>query len=284
MSKKYRGSCYIGVVGGEMEIGQCRDSISKIAKRAADVGPYFIRATKGYEARQLHLNNWYDGTKKPFLFLMDHDMEFPTYTLARLRSHQRPFVSGLYMRRRHSPIASVWFDNGLPGVLPMRPMTSIPSDNFLYEIGASGWGCMLLHRDVVTAIRKVLKGEPEIIEDDMDVWPYDLKKIMRAIKALGSDTLTAEKIRKATAVLSKEFRPLRGVKTPVGSDIRFPFYAKIAGFQLYGDSGVKCLHSLNYSISPDDFTAQSGAAIRDLSLMIHKEQQKEIERLRKALP
>lgn len=285
MSKKYRGSCYIGVVGGEMENGQCRDSISAIIKRDMDIGPRFIRATKGYDARQMHLNNWYDGTKKPFLLLLDHDMLYPVDTLVRLRKHAIPYVSGLYMRRRYSPIAPVWFNNNQAGHWPFSPMTSIPEQNMLYEIGASGWGCILIHRDVVTAVRGILKGEPEIIEDDMDVFPYDLKKIIRAISVLSlpEDKLTFAKVSKAAKVLSEEFRPLRGVKDTVGSDIRFPFYAKLAGYQLYGDGGVECLHNINYPITPNDYASQTGAVIRDISIAIQKEFQKESERLRKAL-
>lgn len=283
---KYTGSCYIGVVGGEMENGLCRDSIQAIKKRRYDEGPYFIRATKGFEARQMHLNNWYDNTKRPFLLLLDHDMIFPENALERLRSHGLPYVSGWYPRRT-LPTAPIWFNNNEPGHLPFLPMSSIPEDNSLLPIGASGWGCMLIHRDVVTATKKILKGEPEIIEDDMDVLPYSIKKIVKAINildnGLSKGTLTAEQARKQVDTLKAEFVPLRAVKDNVGSDIRFPFYAKLSGFQMYGDSGVKCWHMTNYPIKWEDYTMQSGIQIRELSLFLNKNHMQEVEKLQKAI-
>jgi hypothetical protein len=151
--KEYKGACYIAVVGSENEIGECRDSIEQIRRKKGDE-LHYVRATKGYEARQLHLNNWYKGTKLPFLLLLDHDMKFPPNTLERLRSWKLPYISGLYMRRRYAPMAPVWFDYGQAGVMPMAPYTGVPMPNTLYKIGASGWGCILVHRDVITDIER----------------------------------------------------------------------------------------------------------------------------------
>lgn len=284
----YKGSCYIGVVGSESENGECRDSIEQIVRRKKDE-LHFVRATKGYEARQLHLNNWYEKTKHAFLLLLDGDMRFPPNTLERLRNWRLPYVSGLYMRRRYAPMAPVWFDYGEAGKMPMRPYTGIPMPNTLYKIGASGWGCILLHRDVITAMKPLLKGEPEIVEDDMDMYPYDLKPIMMAIKNL--DKLTRQgkykpderfAIRECVEILQSEIRPLRVVKDAVGSDIRFPFYARLVGFDLYGDSGVMCDHMLNYPISPNDYIGQSAANIRDVTMAIHNDGLRESERIQKA--
>lgn len=259
-AKQYTGSAYIGVVGPEHEIGECRDSIQNIVRRPGDGGPLPIRATKGYEARQLHLDRWLTETRHEFALLLDHDMVFSPDTLERLRSHQLPFVSGLYMRRRYAPIAPVWF-KPWSGRWPFEPWTSDPERGRLHPIGASGWGCLLLHRDVVLATRPLLKGEWDIIEDDMDVWPYDLGAVVQAIRALR--TLTTERpslstLRPALAhhvsVLEREIRPLRGDKGVVGSDIRFPFYAMKAGYQLMGDPDVRPTHILNYPLSPDDYS------------------------------
>lgn len=259
--KQYTGSVYIGVVGGETEIGECRDSIEMLARRPGDSRPEFSRGTKGYEARQLHLRRWYEDAQHPFLLLLDHDMLFPDDTLERLRAHARPYVSGYYMRRRYQPIAPVWF-KPWSGHWPFEPWSADPERGRLHPLGASGWGCLLIHRDVVTAVRAVLKGEWEVIEDDMDVWPYDLAAVLAAIRGLRS--LTTEKIGWSTlrpaleahvAVLEREIRPLRGAHSVVGSDIRFPFYALAAGFQLWGDPDVRPAHVLNYPLSPDDYTA-----------------------------
>ena len=290
--QKYTGSCYIGVVGSETENGECRDTIENIERMALDTPPRYIRATKGYEARQLHLNNWYEENRHPFILLLDHDMKFPPYTLNRLRSHGLPFVSGLYMRRRYNPIAPVWFDQGQPGQLPMVPWTAVVEDNTLYKLGASGWGCILMHRDVVTETRKILRGEPEILEDDMDLLPYDLNKIMAALHDL--ETLTDPKairsrkeawttLKQSVQVMKDEIRPLRGLKDTVGSDIRFPFYARLAGFDLIGDSGVMCEHMLNYPLNPKDYQMQSAGNVRDITLAMHKQVIEERDRIEKAV-
>lgn len=277
--KKYEGACYIGVVGAETENDECRDSIEAITRREGDDAPHFIRATKGYEARQMHLNKWYDETELPFLLLLDRDMKFPPDALEKLRSHGLPYVSGLYMRRRYNPMAPVWFEyNAEPGVMPMVPFTQIPHPQTLYRIGASGWGCILMHRDVVTGVRALLKGEPEIIEDDMDIYPYDLGRVMGAIRMLDNPA----SVKKGAKILREEIRPLRAMKDMVGSDIRFPFYARLAGFDLWGDASVMCDHMLNYPLSPSDYINQPAVNVRDLMMHMHGQVQEEYERIEKA--
>lgn len=279
MADKYKGSCYIGVVGSETENGECRDSIESIERGPKDE-LHYVRATKGYEARQSHINNWYEATKHPFLLLLDHDMKFPAYTLKRLRAHGLPYVSGLYMRRRYAPIAPVWFEYGEVGQMPMIPFTAVPISNALHKIGASGWGCILMHRDVITATRPLLKGEPEVIEDDMDVFPYDLGRIMAVVAGLEAGTLKPES---AAAALREEIRPLRGMKDTVGSDIRFPFYARLAGFDLWGDSGVQCDHMLNYPLAASDYAGQAAHIVRDITINILQQTNEERQKIAKGL-
>ncbi len=257
--KEYTGSAYIGVVGGESDVGVCRDSILAIRRKAGDDPPRPIRATKGYEARQAHLESFYNETKHAFCLLLDHDETFPVDTLERLRSHKLPYVSGLYMRRMF-PTYPVWYKPPPRHVWPMEPWTGPVERGKLHKLGGSGWGCILVHRDVLTAVAKILKGEDWVLEDDMDIWPYDLGEVMGALCGLRELVSTAPPIatlRPALAahvgILSQELRPLRGRKTMVGSDLRFPFYAKEAGFQLWGDPDVRCGHVINYPISPDDY-------------------------------
>lgn len=285
--KKYFGSCYIGVVGGEQEYGPCRDSIEAIVTRKKDSGPHFNRGTKGYESRQTHLNNWYHGTKHPFLLLLDHDMIFPPNTLERLRIHRKPFVSGFYMRRTIRPVYPVWFEQGQPGVMPMKPMTAALEKNKAYPIGASGWGCMLIHRDVVTATRKLLKGEADIAEDDMDIYPYDFGKVMKArqyvLDASQGKPMDEKKVQFVLETFVNEIKPLRGIKDEiVGSDIRFPFFARLAGFELLGDTGVECYHVTPYPVALDDWLNQPLFSMRDISLHINQADRDEREKIRKA--
>lgn len=262
--KKYTGSCYIGVVGADLEYGECHESIQNIYKRPGDEGPFFLRATKGYEARQKHLTNWFNETKHAFLLLLDSDMTFPVDTLERLRLHQLPFVSGLYLRRRYAPLVPVWFKPGPRGVVFQEPFMDVPERGKLYELGASGWGCMLIHRDVVTATKPLLKGEPEIIEDDMDVWPYDLPTILEAMRGIRElvnikppSSIGYSALAYHLSMLEREIRVLSGTKDIVtGSDLRYPFYAREAGFVLMGDPDVRVGHEINYPLTPNDFEAQ----------------------------
>lgn len=276
--QKYEGSVYIGVVGAEHENDECRDTIEQMTRRDGDTPPQYIRATKGYEARQMHLNNWYEENKHPFLLLLDRDMRFPVDALERLRKHERPYLSGLYMRRRFAPIAPVWFEYNAAPQMPMIPFTQVPAPNTLYRIGASGWGCILMHRDVVTAVKPLLKGEPEILEDDMDIHPYDLGRIREAIKMLDDPA----QVKRAAKILRQEIRPLRGLKDTVGSDIRFPFFARLAGYDLYGDASVMCDHMLAYPLSPTDYAGQSAANVRDLAISMHQQVTEEYGRIQKA--
>lgn len=284
--KEYTGSAYIAVVGSENEYGPARDSIEAIRKSKKDAGPFFNRGTKGYEGRQTHLNNWYNGTKHPFLLLLDHDMIFPEDTLERLRANKAPFVSGFYMRRILNPVLPVWYERAPDGVMPMKPWAHALEKDKTYPIGASGWGCILIHRDVVTATRKLLKGEPDIIEDDMDVWPYDLQKVIKARKLIVDSAkgkpMNEQQIKFVLETFVNEIKPLRGVKDCVGSDIRFPFFAQLAGFPLLGDTGVICKHDVHYGVGLDDWLNQPLWGIRDLALYINKENGNEIERTRKA--
>lgn len=279
--KKYEGSVYLGMVGSEIENGVCRDSVDNIVMRTGDQFAPVIRGTKGFEARQMHVDRFLSSDCQ-FLFLVDSDMVFPNDALERLRSHGLPFVSGIYMRRRYQPLCPIWFENGPAGVLPMKIWTDRVIKGNLYEIGASGWGCMLVHRDVFEAVRPLLKGQQFILEDDMDIYPYDLGRIMQAINRIeylckeSTDGTTAMQLAvyENLKVLKEEIRPLRagGGDPNVGSDIRFPFFAKLAGFQLVGDTNVACQHMLNYPLSVEDYmTGMSDEQIAELKKQTDKE-------------
>ena len=85
-------------------------------------------------------------------------------------------------------------------------------------------------------------------------------------------------------VLQEEIKPLRGFKSNVGSDVRFPFYAKLAGYQLIGDSGAPCGHMLNYPIAPadypgmfPDYTEEMTAELTKQMLELWSAEQKKID-------
>lgn len=273
--KEYKGTVYIAVVGASFEIGECRDSIARIVTRQGDTGPHYGRATKGFDARQKHLNKFIESGQDFILFL-DHDMYFLPDTLERLRSHKLPYVSGLYMRRKWETLAPVWYRK-FSGKWPMEPWVGKVANDKLHEIGASGWGCILLHRDVILETQKVLKTEPEVIEDDMDIWPYDIHQIMRAINNLDGFAQGKEKMDPLTIspyvdILKEEIKPLRCDRGVVGSDIRFPFFALQAGFQLMGDPQVSPGHNVHFPLRPsmyeENFTdEQFEAATKEMHKM-----------------
>lgn len=289
---KYIGTCFIGVVGSDIEIGYCRDSIENLMRRPGDE-MRFTRATKGYEARQSHLNNFIES-KHDFLFLMDADQLFPAHSLERLRSHGLPYVSGLYMRRNLEVIAPVWY-RPWDGKWPMEPWVGSIKRGVLHEIGASGWGCMLIHREVILKVRSMLKGELEVLEDDMDIFPYDLKRIFGALnglRALVEEAPTRSTLLPAlnhhVKILEEEIRPLRLDREIVGSDIRFPFFAYKAGYKLMGDPEVRAGHNTFYPLSPDNYDQfseeQREKAYQDQHDYVLSERKKLKERQKEIVP
>jgi hypothetical protein len=262
MNTEYSGSAYIGVVGSDLEYVECRDSIELMDTQPGDRRRY-VRATKGYEARQLILDEFLKS-RHDFCLFLDQDQVFPVDTLTRLRSHKLPYISGYYMRRRFNPILPVWSEYPERNELPYVPWTREPERGKLHKLGSSGWGCILVHRAVVEGVRSLLKGEAEIIEDDMDVWPYDLKAVLKG---------------------EEQLRPLRGDKRDtIGSDIRFPFFAREAGFTLYGDPDVRCEHMAHYQLGPDDYSAAVSPEIKQqLAVMAIADQQHHRDVIEKAL-
>lgn len=236
----YEGTCYIAVTGGETSYPQSDYSIHQLTIRPGDT-LHIEMGTKGYEVRQSHLNKFM-ASDHDFILFLDQDQVFEPDTLERLRSHKLPYVSGYYMRRRFNPILPVWHEYPEENRLPYKPWSTDPERGRLHEIGASGWGCVLVHRQVIEGVRAILKGEPEILEDDMDVWPYDLRAVLRG---------------------EEQIRVLTGVKNHIiGSDVRFPFFAREAGFTLYGDPDVRPGHVASYIITPDDYTLNVNSEAR----------------------
>ncbi|MBU2249088.1 MAG: hypothetical protein KKD77_20240 [Gammaproteobacteria bacterium] len=282
--KKYNGTIYVGIAEGDIEYAAARDSIHGLILRPGDSSLNWTRATKGYEARQEHLNRFLD-TKHDFAALLDGDMVFDPATLERLRRHELPFVSGLYMRRSTKPVAPVWY-KPYSGFWPIEPWTDPVKEGALYRLGASGWGCVLVHREVVLAVRDLLKGEWEVLEDDMDIWPYDLREIMRAIHGIRSlvDEQPASStcypaLREHLETLEKQIRPLRCDREIIGSDIRFAWFANQAGFPLWGDPDVRPGHIIQYPLSATDYNLIPDEARMQLQKNVRKAIREDYQRI-----
>lgn len=285
----YQGSCYIGIAGGAETIHfAAYASIMNMSRRDGDTVPQFIQGTKGYEVRQKHFDRFMESDHE-FMLLLDGDMIFEEDTLERLRSHGLPYVSGLYMYRTMN-MQQIWFEP-FSGEWPYKPMVKPPERGKLQEIGASGWGCILIHRDVVKNTRQILKGELDVIEDDMDVWPYNQNELHDTIDILSKATelndesyctfgYGSEDVEQASLKIREIIRPLRGDKSSiVGSDVRYPFYALHAGYQLMGDPEVRPRHLLTYGLSPDDYEALPIDAINEKQYQINAQWEAERDRL-----
>ena len=294
MEKKYEyRAVYLGAVGPETENGECRDSIQNMLRRPGDGAPFFIRATKGYEARQMHINNFIEDPHYDGILLLDIDQKYNNDYLERLRSHGKAYVTGYALRRRYQPVMPLWFHQPPRGKWPMVPFTQAPESGKLYPLGAAGWGGVLIHRDVFEAVRPLLKGEQEVLEDDLDIYPYDLERVMGAIGGLRA--LLDEKPRASTLypaleahtkALVEEIRPLRCLKDIVGSDLRFPFFAREAGYTLYGDPDAQSAHMLNYPLLPGDFASQPPEFYTEIASIVKHDtsaEAKTIRALRKRL-
>ena len=260
--KEYSGSVYIGVTGGDLEWGDAIDSILRLQIRPGDGRPEFHRATKGYEARQMHINKFLESSHG-YAMLLDQDMIYEADTIERLRRHKLPYVSGLYMRRRVAPVMPVWYEPWR-GAWPYTPWHTPIQRGQLHPIGASGWGCILVHREVILAVRQILKGELEVLEDAMTLYPYDLPRVTGAISGLRSlllerpsDKTLYPALEAHVRALEEEIKPNRADKREIiGSDLRFPHYALKAGYPLMGDPDVRPGHILDYPVSPNDYDAQ----------------------------
>lgn len=246
---------YIGVTGGEQDYGPARDSIELIERGPDDI-IWYGRGTKGYEVRQRHFNRFVESGHT-WLLMLDADMVFAPDTLARLLAHGVQYVSGYYVQRRFQPILPVWFRP--TNEWPPEPFTAPPERGRLHELGASGWGCVLLHRQVIEDTRaRVLRGQWDVLEDEMTFWPFDAGAVQNALRDARMAAYDPQAVLRALDTLGRELRPLRGQydRQPVGSDIRYPFLARAAGHTLWGDPDVRPGHVVQYPLTGDDYAGQ----------------------------
>ena len=117
----------------------------------------------------------------------------------------------------------------------------------------------------------------------MELYPYDLNKNTVALDVLDNMTkqdAPAKALADYVAVLKDEIKPLRATKDLVGSDIRFPYFAKLAGFDLMLDTGVMCGHVVNYPITTNDFISTPDETVANLSAQIDKQVRGEQKRVK----
>jgi hypothetical protein len=265
IDKHYTGTAYLGVASSELGVSRAQRSVERITRRPGDGEPVFAEFTKGQDAREWLISRFL-ASEHDFLLFLDGDEEYPPDLLERLRSHKLPCVAALYYRRTLTPhLLPIWYEwegeSEVEGeiVWPMMPFRAVPEPGRLYRLAATGYGGWLIHREVFEAVRPLLRGERFILEDDMDVWPYDLGRVLQRQAATcelvgwlravlnGGGPLSAEQVAQAEALIAEveageELRLLRGRKTTVGSDLRLGFYIRQAGYTIWGDAGAACGH------------------------------------------
>ena len=78
-----------------------------------------------------------------YLFAVDHDVTFAPDTLKKLLEHDKDYVTGVYRQRLDPEVIEIY---GLDNL--RKPAYSELYGKGLVEIGASGFGCVLVKRDV----------------------------------------------------------------------------------------------------------------------------------------
>ena len=81
-----------------------------------------------------------------YLLAIDHDVVFPADTLKKMLAHDKPIVSGVY-RQRLEPQMIELYD------LNMRRLDVSQLTGTLQEIGGCGFGCVLVKKEVFSAIQ-----------------------------------------------------------------------------------------------------------------------------------
>ena len=152
----------IAGIGGDFVSAEAIDSFYNLKKSPEDAKELHL-ATRGEESREAAIQKCLDGGYQAVL-LCDLDMMLPPETLERLWDTGKDVVSGLYYRRQ-IPAAPVAFKAG--DVWPLEPLFDTP-DTGLIEIGATGFGCLLVRRRVLDKMRELLRpGEPYISNRDL---------------------------------------------------------------------------------------------------------------------
>ena len=122
--------------------------------------------------RQTLLDFWYDKTKTDWLFWVDSDIVLTQYVWSKLCSaadaKKRPIVSGVYFIAKEN-------DDSLPILLPCifndvdesTVMYHHPlPENKIIKIDSAGMGLVIMHRSVVTKLKKEYGDKSFLFEEN----------------------------------------------------------------------------------------------------------------------
>lgn len=117
--------------------------------------------------RQQALNHWYDNTDFEWMLWVDSDIVVNEESLQKIwavaDAKERPIVSGVYFISKENeqstmapyPAIFNWTDDDFK-IAYIHPL---PKDVVL-KIGSAGFGFLLMHRNVVTELRKIHGNDP----------------------------------------------------------------------------------------------------------------------------
>ena len=188
-------------------------SVERISTRPGDTVVHHRSTTSGTLARQWNVDDFMESDCE-LLFMLDDDMIYPADCLERLRNHNVPMVSGLYIRRDVSSLLpAAWYEPREPSEFPMVPLTDFPDDAVI-PVGAVGHGFCLIHREVFNTLRG--RYTPDMLRAPMPAWT-------------GQPNLH------------------------VGPDVRFFQLARQVGYKVLLDTGCRAEHFTVGTLTVEDY-------------------------------
>ena len=106
----------------------------------------------GYRIDQIRnlIADWMVNNDFDYLFSVDSDIAFPPDTLTRFLEHDRDMVTGVYRQRKPEQIVEIY--NGVGQNISWESLKQAGEDQKLVEVGGCGFGCVLIKKQVFTAI------------------------------------------------------------------------------------------------------------------------------------
>jgi len=190
---------FIAGVSAEQQNVRTLFSFVNLDKEETDMVGY-LAGKPGFVARMELVDNFLESDCDAVL-LVDMDMVLPMDGLTKLREHNLDMVTGHYFVRKTNPLMSVCqiIDDNKWQV----PLMDVPASG-LHEISSTGFGFVLLKREVIEAVAKV----PNI-----------------------------------THPIAPGPCPEQKNDAIFGQDIRFFYYANKLGYKLWLDADVECKHA-----------------------------------------
>jgi glycosyltransferase involved in cell wall biosynthesis len=108
----------------------------------------------GYNVDQVRnlIADWIVKGTYDYLFSVDYDISFPPDTLAKLLSYDKDIVSGVYRQRFHEHQTLEIFEANGQGGYTHMPYEKLKGKKELVQVGACGFGCVLIKKQVMVDI------------------------------------------------------------------------------------------------------------------------------------